>query len=261
MSRLWADRLVVSIAPDSVAIARVRGRWRPRLVSRFYVQSEQPLEALRAALAPFGKTRLDAAVVLSNRFVRYVTVPFDADVSGAQEELALARFHFARVHGDRAKGWNVRVGDAPPGATRLASAVDADLIPSIRAAFAPIPGARLVSVQPYLMAAYNRWRATLAKENAWLVLPEPEGACLAYVTSDGWQAARTLRGADARGAALGEAMQRERVRLAVVSRTALVHGASTLTPAGWAMSRIAPARIEGHSSTEDSAWDMALCAL
>lgn len=261
MSRLWADRLLVSIAPDSMAIARVHGRWRPRLVSKFHIQSENPLEALRAALAPSGKAKLDAAVVLSNRFVRYVTVPYDADVSGVHEELALARFHFVRVHGERAKSWNIRIDDAPPGATRLASAVDADLIPAIRAAFAPIPSAKLISVQPYLMAAYNRWRATLSRAKAWLVLPEPNSTCLAYVTSAGWQAARTLRGADAQGVPLSEAIQRERLRLAVSSRTALVHGVVPPAPAGWVISQADAPRIEGQPSGEDGALDMALCAL
>ena len=69
-----------------------------------------------------------------------------------REELALARFHFAKVHGERANGWDIRVGAGARGAPRLASAVDAGLIEALRARF-PAAGkaaARLGAALPHV---------------------------------------------------------------------------------------------------------------
>jgi hypothetical protein len=257
---LWADRLLVSLAPNRVALARVRGRWRPKLISKQVMESDQPLDALRSAVAALGKKRLQATVVLSNRFVRYAVVPCDAAVSGPEEELALARFHFSRIHGERAKGWDLRLSDGPSGAARLASAVDAGLVAAIRGCFPSGSGAKLVSVQPYLMAAYNRWRDAIAREDAWLVLPETDGACLAYATRAGWLAARLLRYEDAGGTSLAESMEREQLRLAAAPRAALVHGAPPPALSGWKLFRLMLPPLGGYSPLEDGAYAMALCA-
>ena len=71
-----------------------------------------------------------SAVVASNRLVRYVVVPRTAGVSGDAEELALARHHFIRVHGERSRDWDVRYRRE----TGLASAVDTGLIEELRKA-------------------------------------------------------------------------------------------------------------------------------
>src|SRR5262245_22297502 len=135
----------------------------------FVLDGDDPVAALRAALAPLARERLRCTVVLPNRLVRYALVPFDAAVSGADEELALARFHFTRIHGERAKDWVLRLSPGARGATRLASAVDPALVAEIRASFPRERKPRLVSIQPWLMAAFNRWRSELGRESGWLV--------------------------------------------------------------------------------------------
>lgn len=260
MSRLWADRLLVSFAPDAVALARVRGRWRPKLVSKNAVQSDHPIEALRGAIAALGKERLHATVVISNRYVRYAVVPFDAAVSGPEEELALARFHFSRLHGDRVNSWDLRLSEGPAGAARLASAIDSSLMASIRGCFPSGAGAKLVSVQPYLMSAFNRWRDAIVREDAWLVLPESHGACVAYATRAGWLAARLLRYAGSDSATLADGVEREQLRLAGAPRAMLVHGAPAPALSGWKLSQLLLPPLEGYFPLQDGAYDMALCA-
>lgn len=267
MSRLWADQLLVSLAPDAVALARVRGQWRPKLIAKRIVEGDRPLDALRNAIAALGKDRLRATVVLSNRFVRYAIVPFDTAISGPEEELALARFHFSRIHGERAKRWDLRVSDGPPGAARLASALDAGLAAAIRGCFPSTSGTKLVSVQPYLMAAYNRWRDAIAREDAWLVLPEADGACLAYATRTGWLSARSVKFEKFCNTLLTESLQREQLRIAATPRAALVaphavpvHGVPPPAPAGWKLSRLVPPPLEGYFPLLDGDYAMALCA-
>jgi hypothetical protein len=139
--------------------------------------------------------RAEVSVILSNHFVRYAVVPSDSAAS-EDEELALARFHFAKIHGERAKGWEVRVCDG------LACAIDAGLLAELRAV---VP--KLVSVQPGLMAAYNGARKRIPREGAWLVLAEAERVCVARLGSERWASVHNAREAD-----WEQALERERSR-------------------------------------------------
>ncbi|HEX6529500.1 MAG TPA: hypothetical protein VF004_06760 [Burkholderiales bacterium] len=153
MSLLWPERLTFALEAGEGAL--------------------QELARKAAAL----RRRADVTVVLSNHYVRYAVVP-GGGAAGAEEEIALARFHFTKIHGERAKEWEVRVSDG------LACAIDAALLHEIKAVFKG--KARLVSVQPYLMHAYNGARRRIPREGAWLVLAEKGRTCLARLAAHGW---------------------------------------------------------------------------
>jgi hypothetical protein len=144
--------------------------------------------------------RVLVTVVLSNHFVRYAVLPGEESAATPEEELALARFHFAKIHGDRAKGWEVRACEG------LACAIDTALLEGLKSGFAKTR-ARLDSVQPALMAAYNRARGRVPREGAWLVLAERGRTCLARLAPRGW--ASVYNGAEADAEAL---IERERNR-------------------------------------------------
>jgi hypothetical protein len=150
------------------------------------------LERLKARTWP---KRGDVAIVLSNHFARYAVVPDDSAAS-EDEALALARFHFAKIHGERAKGWEVRVSDG------LACAIDAALLAELRKI---VP--KLVSVQPALMAAYNGARKRIPREGAWLVLAEAQRVCVARLGAERWASVHNAREAD-----WEQALERERSR-------------------------------------------------
>ena len=126
----------------------------------------------------------DVTVVLSDHFARY-TIVQPQDGATAEEELALARFQFNKIHGERARGWDVRLSRAGGGA-RLACAIDASVLERLKACFPKGGKARLVSVQPALMAAYNGARDRIPREGAWLLLVEAGRACLARLAAHGW---------------------------------------------------------------------------
>ena len=152
MSLLWPERRTFRLAADSI-------------------------EELKSEISR-TRRRTDFTVVLSNHFVRYAIVPRQ-DTATRDEELALARFHFAKIHGERAKAWEVRLSG------NLACAIDTALLSDLKQCFAGTK-ARLVSVQPYLMWAYNQARRRIAREGAWLVLPEQGRVCLARLAARGW---------------------------------------------------------------------------
>jgi hypothetical protein len=136
--------------------------------------------------------RVDLTVVLSNHFVRYALLPWSDSLDTPEEEEAFARHQFTRIYGERAAAWTFRCSEGAAGDARLASAIDTELLEKLRATFAQ-PPVRLVSVQPELMAVYNRHRKAVPAEGAWLVLLEPGRACIALRGPQGWLAVRNAR--------------------------------------------------------------------
>jgi len=278
VSRLWPDRLLVSLAPSAVALLRVAGRLHPRVVAKQAIDCDPAFGAepwqgavtvLAAALESLRSERIDATVVLSNHFVRFAIVKPEAALTGAAEELGLARFQFARIYGERARNWDVRLSAARRGAPRLASAVDAPLVAAIGACFPRGGSLRLVSLQPYLMAAFNRWRGALSSDDAWLLLIEPQRACLAMLASQEWAAVQTVRGEYSAPEDWAALLDRERLRADAEVTTAVrsvhVHApADTRAHArevqGWTMRGLGLPPLDGFEPRADARFAMALTA-
>ena len=219
MSLLWAERLILSLEPHALAALRLSGGPKARVLARQRVEADpaygsEPwhgvLDALKREAQAWRSVRARVEVVLSNHFVRYALVAPQGSAASRDEELALARFQFAKIHGERAKGWEVRVS-RESGAAQLACAVDAALLAELKACFAG-GKAKLVSAQPLLMSAFNRWRSRIPKDGAWLALGEPDRVCLALVAADGWRALHNSRGHAAAAQDWSELIQRERQR-------------------------------------------------
>jgi hypothetical protein len=188
VSLSWRERIFVALEPHAVHAVR------PKTGEKRSVAAFSP-EALKELVA--GWPRAHATAVVSNRLVRYAVVPRSAEVSGDAEELELARHHFLRVHGERSRDWDVRFSRE----TGLASAVDRSLIEELKSVL------RLRSLQPYLMAAFNRLRPRVPKEGAWIVLPEAQATCVALYTKGAWAGVSVSR------ATSDEAIERERMRM------------------------------------------------
>ncbi len=199
---LLADSVLLAIYPDRVVWLRVAAGLRRQVTAKGVVSCavdmEKPwqgaISVLPQVLAVAQVKAVCAkatgvSVVLSNRLVRYAITP-NPDSARNQEELdLLARHVFQRAHGDVAAGWDIRLSDAAPGQAALASAVDSDFCRALRAAIVAT-GARLVSLQPYLMAAFNRSisHSKNGKHDGIFVLTEPERLCLLAHKDGGWVA-------------------------------------------------------------------------
>ena len=151
-----------------------------------------------------GKSRL--TVVLSNHLVRYAVLPWSPELTSSQEWLAFARHTFASVYGSLAAGWEIRLATSRRGAARIATAVDGALLSSLRA----LPG--LVSVQPYLMSAFNVDRHRVG-DSAWLVLHESGRITLALITENEWRLVRSRQVHDAWPESLLTMLARETITL------------------------------------------------
>jgi hypothetical protein len=187
VSRLFPERLLVRLSPAEVQVGAARQACDPAF-------GAEPWHGAVEALKNVAWPRSRVTVVLSNHFVRYALVPWSDAIASAAEEQAYLRHHFSKIHGERAKAWQLRAGEAPKGAPRLASAVDSALVDAIRASFPKGGKAKLVSVQPALMYIFNRSRAAVPKPGAWLVVAEPERSCVALHAKGAFRAVQNAKG-------------------------------------------------------------------
>ena len=202
MSPLWRKQLGVALFPDRLVLARASGGFRRRLEHKEILELApaqagmppwQPaVDALAEKVAAGEFARADVALVLSNCFVRYALVPWSEALGGREEELAFARHCFARVYGGEVEDWALRLSPAGPGQARLACAVEHKLVDALSTCMSAL-GSRYRSLQPHLMASFNRWHARLGEQAAWLVVAEPGLLCLALLRGGCWLSVRTLK--------------------------------------------------------------------
>lgn len=228
MSRLFPERVRVRLSPSQVLVGEKPVACDPAF-------GAEPWQGAVAALKTFEWTQhCSVTVVLSNHFVRYAVVPWSTGLSNPAEEEAYLRHHFGKIHGERAKAWSLRASEAPAGSPRLASAVDTALIEELKSVFAKSGKAKLVSVQPELMEAANRWRDAIPAGGAWLVLAEPERACLALHGERGWRSVQNAKGEWL------TLLERERFRAENVPSLVLLAGArAPREAAGWQFRELA----------------------
>jgi hypothetical protein len=126
----------------------------------------------------------NVTLALSNRFVRYVVTPWQDQVAGTNMEVAFAQHRFRQVYGAAAEHWEVRVSPGRAGRPRVASAVDRELLNELRAAFRP-SRLKVWSIQPHLMAAYNKWRRKLdARACIFIVVEDRFYTCMVFVDGE-----------------------------------------------------------------------------
>jgi hypothetical protein len=186
VSLLWRNKkLRIGLAPDriyitgaqSVELAANDGSW------------TAPVAALAAALA--GR-KGDAAVVLADQFVRYALLAHNEALKTPEQWQALATHRFTALHGPRAAEWQVNVTETAPLGPRIACAVDRELISRLAEVFTAA-GLHLASVQPFLVAAFNRIRKSVGNGSCWIVVEEPGRLTLALLQRGMWLAIRSRR--------------------------------------------------------------------
>ena len=217
MSLLWRKQLRISLGADRLVLRANRARTRTVPVQPGSgAEWRGAVDALPAVLAEFRNH--DVSLVLADQFVRYALMAGNPAVKTEAQWLALARHRLATVHGAAAAEWDVKLTETAPAGPRLACAVDRALVEAIAAAFTAA-NARLVSVQPFLVAAFNKLRSgilrTLGGGSCWLVIEEPGRLTLAFIQRGVWVAVRSRRAERAWRAALPELIERESAFLAL----------------------------------------------
>ena len=276
MLRLSRDRLLVALAPTAVSWVRLSGGFRPRAIAKRWVEvaaerGGEPwgdaVAVLRQEAEQFRSERVAVTVVLSNHFVRYTVVPPLGNTGSRDEALALARFHFSKIHGDRAATWDVRLAAPASSHPTLASAIDSALLDSLKASFPREGAARLVSVQPYTMAAFNFWRHRIGKDGAWLLLVEPDTACVAMLAGNEWATIQSVKSGYASSDSWPALLEREKHRVnspsipkTVLTRSMVAASSALGARRDWHFIELDPPAVPGLAENELEPYAMALHA-
>jgi hypothetical protein len=194
------DRLRIGIAPERIVLSARRGALKPRLVRAESLAVEPrpgaprwraAMDALPALLAQPGATVGSTTVVVSNQLVRYALLPWSAALKNEEEWMAYARHRVLAVHGGASEEWELRVCETAPQGARIVCAMDRAFLDALQDAIAA-KGGTLGSVQPYLMAVFNR--AGLDRDaSTWLVVEEPGRLTLALIQDGVWRSVRARR--------------------------------------------------------------------
>ena len=211
MSLLWRNqRRRLGLCADRVFLSK--SRVIPVAPSADAAEWRAAVDALPEILASL-KCR-EASVVLADQFVRYALLPWNAAIKNDEQWLALARHRLAAIHGPAAAGWEVKLTDTAPSGPRLACAVDRALIEELAAKFVAA-SVHLTSVQPFLIAAFNRIRRTIGTGSCWLMVEEPGRLTLAFIQRGVWVAIRSRRADSRWREMLPEIIERESAFLAL----------------------------------------------
>jgi len=181
VSRLWRGDLRVGLCPDRLVVARRAHRWSGRVSRAILPVENDPIATLKQQVAGAGAT-----VLLSSHFVRYCVLPWSEALTSEEDWDAFAQHAFESTYGTAcAAGWRIHLSDAGPGRARMASAVDCAFFEALSS----VP--EVVSIQPYLMSAFNAHRRAIAGKPAWLVLQEPARLTITLVADGEWRLVRT----------------------------------------------------------------------
>lgn len=144
-------------------------------------QAERGAPAWDAALAAAVPALEQAAArsagvrfIVSDHFVRYLALDWDASLGNETERAAYLRHHFEAVYGPRAADWRFafdREGGAGD-ATRIAAALDRALVEALGEAAARA-GLALAAIEPFAVATFNRLRRALPAPECFLAVAEP----------------------------------------------------------------------------------------
>jgi hypothetical protein len=202
VSLSWRDVLRVKLAPHGLRIARHRRGWRSPAAETFDVAVAAAAEgsaAWTAATDALEQTllapRLRGAhldVALDGGFVRWLLLPWSAALATDAERHAYALLEFESVHGERARGWRIRLGDARPGEPSPACAIDEALHDRL-AAIASAAGGRLIAVQPAFGTALDRHRRVLTAPSAAFALVERGRCTIAAFERGRWRHLESVR--------------------------------------------------------------------
>jgi hypothetical protein len=197
VSRSSRNQIRIGLCPEQLIVAQASRGWRRTAPDQRIIAVEPKddtagwhaaVDTLPAALVPGSAV----TVVLSNHFVRYALLPWNPSLTRDDEWLAFARHRLALVHGNATEEWVVRCAETSPRGPRLACAVDRALLAVLDETISA-GGATLISVQPYLMAAFNHIRLAIGNGPGWAVVHEPGRLTLALIQDGVWAALRTRR--------------------------------------------------------------------
>ena len=249
MSLLWPNRLQIHLSMQGATIigqttasqntlnktyvASIEGHQAPN-----WQTASSSLDAL-LHVTPV-KPNMHLSVVLSSDFIRYQLLPAQQVSMSVTEKIAYAGVAFREIYGAETDGWKFKLHDTGFNQASLAAALDEAFLQKLQQV-AQQHQTKLVSVQPYLMSAYNSCRIHLAKLSGYFVVAEANQFLLLNMLQGGLQNLRTRAAGSDWEQDLKKLLQRESILNVVNGKDVLVYALAnqTIHPIdGWHVRRV-----------------------
>lgn len=269
---LWSEQIRVGFCADRLVWVRVSGGLRRRILEKQQIEVEPfaglptwtaSLDALKTKLTASVPKRTRVAVILSNRLVRYMVVPWHPALMARSERLAQARHCFRETYGDMAADWEIAMNAGGYGQAVLASAIDRTLLAGLREVCREW---NLQSLQPYLTSAYRQFRRKIRHPKAsatYFGVVEPDELALIRLERTGLAAVSSTRiGGDWRQALRGMLLQEVTEDGAAPAVCLMAPGRAPLSPEmGVQITRLGLPAMNGYSPLSDERMNMAIVGL
>jgi len=186
VSLLLANQLLVVLNIDSVAAVRRSRGLRRRIVDQKHLMIPQPIETLKSELPNWLQVtkqldtllaamqiqpKTEFKITLASDFVRYMALPSQPIHMNIVEKLAYAAAAYREIYGEVVDDWEIKLNDSPDHQTTIAAAIDKKLL-DVLAQISLKYHLKLISIQPYLMSAYNCLSSQINKSSGYLAIVE-----------------------------------------------------------------------------------------
>jgi hypothetical protein len=225
------------------------------------------LSALAELLKQPAWQQADAVVILSNRFASYQLLPWSGTALSPAEQQIRAQHGYAQSHGESAGVLELRISEGGLGEAWLAAGIERELLKSVRES-CKASSLRLISVQPYLMSAFNGFRRKLGSNRQWFVVLEPGMMCAALLYRNVWQSLRVKQTSDRWFDDMQLMLRREQISNSLAEQVrhvsiCMLDGQKVEFSAGdgWSLNRLQLSPISGFSPEAEGHFGMALAGI
>lgn len=199
MSPSWRDQLYVFLAPDRMDWVHFRRGFKPVQFNKdtaycVPAQGDLSWQNVLVLLESFltNVKDVDLTVILSNHFIRYVTLPPQQEITTPEEVKSYALFRMREVYADRVGSWELSISDWSPATGAICAAISNDLMTYLQE-IAKRFGIKLKAVEPYLAAVFDHWQKQLNQQKVYLAVIEPGRICGAIIVDGVWKSIRNQR--------------------------------------------------------------------
>ncbi|MCP5246364.1 MAG: hypothetical protein H6937_10660 [Burkholderiales bacterium] len=201
MSPLWRDHFEVYLSPGRVDLVRTKRGLKPvslPVVTEFFQDNQDahpawllPVQQLEHMLAE-DAAGAGMTVTLSNHFVRYVTLPPQAEITSPDEVLGYADFRMREIYGSRVDHWILSISAWSPVHGAICAAISKELLTRLEEVTTS-RHIKLKGIEPYLTAVLDRWIKSLNTQKSFVALVETGRICVALMEDGIWQSIRNQR--------------------------------------------------------------------
>ena len=203
MSQLWRDHIQVFIAPERVSLVRVsrsiKGLGRSIQSEKITFPCERDLDRAvwESPVTKFEslmkeETDAEVTIILSNHFVRYVTLLPQSEITKPAEVDVYAKFRLREVYGERADSWKHSVSAWDPLEGAVCAAIDTNLIDHLEE-ITKRHKIKIKSIEPYLASVFDSCKQQLHGSRIYFALVETGRICIALLENGIWQNIRNQR--------------------------------------------------------------------